>query len=146
GRSDARLRPVQDQDARCQRPTALGQGRQAPPDPARVGGRVRPATGAAGGRLMTAKCTRANGEGSIFPYRNGFAAYVWVTKPDGKRTRKYVYGHTREIVHDKWLALHRTAKEGPVATRTPSVGDYVRYWLREIVQPNLSPGTYVTYE
>ena len=33
---------------------------------------------------MTAKRTRANGEGSIFPYRNGFAAYVWVTKPDGK--------------------------------------------------------------
>ena len=25
---------------------------------------------------------RANGEGSIFPYRNGYAAYVWVTKPD----------------------------------------------------------------
>jgi hypothetical protein len=26
---------------------------------------------------------RANGEGSIFPYRNGFAAYVWVSKPNG---------------------------------------------------------------
>ena len=25
--------------------------------------------------------TRANGEGSIFPYRNGFAAYVWVHHP-----------------------------------------------------------------
>lgn len=23
---------------------------------------------------------------------NTFAAYVWVDKPDGKRTRKYVYG------------------------------------------------------
>ncbi|RAO31471.1 hypothetical protein PSN13_04035 [Micromonospora saelicesensis] len=42
--------------------------------------------------------TRANGEGSIFPYRNGFAAYVWVTKPDGRRIRKYVYGKTREAV------------------------------------------------
>ncbi len=28
----------------------------------------------------------ANGEGLISPYRNGFAAYVRVTKPDGKRT------------------------------------------------------------
>ena len=26
---------------------------------------------------------RANGEGSIFPYRTGYAAYVWVTQPDG---------------------------------------------------------------
>lgn len=67
--------------------------------------------------------TRANGEGSIFPYRNGFAAYVWVTKPDGKRTRKYVYGQTREAVHDKWINLHQQAKVGPVATRVPTLGD-----------------------
>ena len=26
---------------------------------------------------------RANGEGSIYPFRNGFAAYAWVTTPDG---------------------------------------------------------------
>ena len=26
---------------------------------------------------------RANGEGSIFPYRNGYAAYAWVTKLNG---------------------------------------------------------------
>lgn len=57
---------------------------------------------------------RANGEGSIFPYRTGFAAYVWVTKPDGKRTRKYVYGKTRDAVHDKWIKLHQQAKTGPV--------------------------------
>ena len=36
------------------------------------------------------------GEGSIYPYRTKFAAYVWVTTPDGKRERKYVYGQTRE--------------------------------------------------
>jgi hypothetical protein len=30
---------------------------------------------------------RANGEGSIFPYRTGHAAYVWVTQPDGSRRR-----------------------------------------------------------
>jgi hypothetical protein len=28
---------------------------------------------------------RANGEGSIFPCRCGFAAYVWITTPSGKR-------------------------------------------------------------
>ncbi|MEU2503035.1 site-specific integrase, partial [Streptomyces pseudogriseolus] len=48
---------------------------------------------------------RGNGEGSIYPYKNGYAAYVWVTKPDGKRARKYAYGKTREEVHEKWLNL-----------------------------------------
>ncbi|XTZ13761.1 tyrosine-type recombinase/integrase [Micromonospora echinospora] len=89
---------------------------------------------------------RANGEGSIFPYRNGFAAYVWVTKPDGKRTRKYVYGQTREAVHDKWIKLHQQAKAGPVATRVPTLGDYLTYWHREVVRPNLAPLTCATYE
>jgi integrase len=90
--------------------------------------------------------TRANGEGSIFPYRNGYAAYVWVTKPDGKRTRKYVYGKTREIVHEKWLNLHQQAKAGPVATGVPTLGDYLTYWHREVVSPNLAPLTCATYE
>jgi integrase len=95
---------------------------------------------------MTNRRARANGEGSIFPYRSGYAAYVWVTKPNGSRARKYVYGKTREVVHEKWLKLHQRAAQGPVATRTPTVEEYVGYWLREIVEPNLSPGTYVTYE
>ncbi|SDY44777.1 Site-specific recombinase XerD [Micromonospora pattaloongensis] len=90
--------------------------------------------------------TRANGEGSIFPYRNGYAAYVWVTKPDGKRTRKYVYGKTREVVHDKWIKLHQQAKAGPVATRVPTVGDYLAYWLSDVVKPNLAPLTHATYD
>src|SRR4051812_14060708 len=89
---------------------------------------------------------RANGEGSIFPYRNGYAAYVWVTKPDGKRQRKYVYGQTREIVHDKWIKLHQQAKAGPVATRVPTVAAHLAYWLREVVEPNNAPLTYATYE
>lgn len=89
---------------------------------------------------------RHNGEGSIFPYRNGYAAYVWVTKPDGKRDRKYVYGPDRETVHEKWLKLHQQAKDGPVATTAMTVGKFAQYWLEEIVRPNLTPGTYVTYE
>ncbi|MFJ4434713.1 tyrosine recombinase XerC [Streptomyces sp. NPDC088923] len=89
---------------------------------------------------------RGNGEGSIYPYRNGHAAYVWVTKPDGKRARKYVYGKTREEVHDKWIKLHADAKKGPVATRHRTLSAFLAYWLDEIVKPNLAPLTYVSYE
>ena len=61
----------------------------------------------------------ADGEGSIFPYRNGFAAYVWITTPSGKRQRKYVYGRTREIVHGRWVELTRKSAHGPVVTKVP---------------------------
>ena len=90
--------------------------------------------------------SRANGEGSIFPYRNGFAAYVWVTTPAGTRTRKYFYGKTREEVHTKWITLHQTAASGPVATRVPTLATYLNQWLAEIVEPNLAPATYANYE
>ena len=53
---------------------------------------------------------RANGEGSIFPYRNGFAAYVWITTPSGKHQRKYVYGRTRATVHSRWVELTRKSR------------------------------------
>ncbi len=89
---------------------------------------------------------RGNGEGSIYPYKNGFAAYVWVTTPDGKKKRKYVYGKTREEVHDKWIRLHAEAKKGPVATRHRTLGAFLSYWLESIVKPNLAPLSYVSYE
>lgn len=89
---------------------------------------------------------RANGEGSIFPYRNGYAAYVWVTKPDGGRSRKYVYGQTREEVHEAWLKLQRRARQGPVASKFPKLVPFLDYWFKEVVRPNLAPATYVNYE
>ena len=32
---------------------------------------------------VTRKRARGNGEGSIFPYRTGYAAYAWVITPEG---------------------------------------------------------------
>ncbi|WP_125263551.1 site-specific integrase [Streptomyces alboflavus] len=89
---------------------------------------------------------RGNGEGSIYPYKNGFAAYVWVDTPDGQRKRKYAYGKTRDEVHEKWLKLHVEAKKGPVATRHRTLAAFLAYWLGEIVKPNLAPLTYISYE
>ncbi|WJD97692.1 site-specific integrase [Streptomyces antimycoticus] len=88
---------------------------------------------------------RGNGEGSIYPYKNGFAAYAWVTTPDGRKKRKYVYGKTRTEVHDKWIKLHAEAKKGPVTTSAPTLQQYLTYWLREVVEPDLKPKTAETY-
>ena len=95
--------------------------------------------------MTTRRRARANGEGSIFPRGNGFAAYVWVTTPAGKRTRKYVYGADRETVHRKWVELHRVAAQRPIATRVPTVGEWLATWLAEEVEPNLAPATAVNY-
>lgn len=92
---------------------------------------------------MAEKRTRANGERSIFPYRNGYAAYVRVDTPDGKHKRKYVYGRTREIVHDKRVKLHGEAAKGPVPTSTPTLATYLDYWLREVVEPEAEDGRHV---
>ena len=89
---------------------------------------------------------RANGEGSIYPFRNGYAAYVWVTTPKGDQARKYVYGHTREIVHDKWVKLQAEAAQAPIPTSTPTVNQYLMRWLADVVKPNLEPATYAYYE
>jgi hypothetical protein len=88
---------------------------------------------------------RGNGEGSMYPYRNGYAAHVWVVTPEGRRVRRVVYGKTRELVHEKWLALHEQARRGPVSTRTPRVADFAEGWLREVVAPNLAPTTTSNY-
>ena len=90
--------------------------------------------------------SRPNGEGSIFPYRNGFAACVWIAAALGKRQRKYVYGRTREIVHGRWVELRRKAARGPVVTKVPTIGQFIRRRLGETVAPNLAPLTYATYE
>src|SRR5487761_1371758 len=89
---------------------------------------------------------RANGEGSIFPYRNGYAAYVWVTTPAGERKRRWAYGPTREAVHDKWVKLQAKAAEGPLPTTTPTVAAYLAYWLSDVIKPNREPNTYSHYE
>jgi hypothetical protein len=77
---------------------------------------------------------RANGEGSIFPYRKGFAAYVWITTPSGKRQRKYVYGRTREVVHGRWVELTRKAARGPVVTKVPTVGQFLHRWETRLLR------------
>jgi integrase len=89
---------------------------------------------------------RANGEGSIFPYRNGYAAYVWVTTPSGEKRKKWVYGKTRDEVHSKYVDLLAKASKGPVPTKVPTVERYLTYWLEEVIRPNREPATYDIYE
>ena len=90
---------------------------------------------------------RLNGEGSFYRAKNGsYRAYVWVTLPDGRRRRKYVYGKTREEVQARWTALQEKARRGPVVPKSPTVQSYMTTWLENVVRPGLAPSTTQAYE
>jgi integrase len=92
------------------------------------------------------------GEGSIYPVKDsrgrvtGYRGYAWCTKPDGERYRKYVKSKTYEVTRRAWFKLRDEASRGPVSSDVPKLGEFLSYWLKEIVQPNLAPKTYQTYE
>ncbi len=95
---------------------------------------------------MTAR-RRLNGEGSFYRTKSGgYRAYVWVTLPDGRRRRKYVYGQTREEVQATWTALQEKARRGPVVPKSPTVQSYMTSWLDNVVRPGLAPSTTQAYE
>jgi integrase len=89
---------------------------------------------------------RGNSEGSLYPVPGGWRGYVWVTRPDGTRTRKYVKGTTYEQTQAAWLKLRDQANRGPVGSNTPTLGKFLLYWLEEIARPNLAPKTCEKYE
>jgi integrase len=89
---------------------------------------------------------RGNGEGSLYPVPGGWRGYAWVTGPDGIRRRKYVQATTYEAAQAAWLKLREEASRGPVASDVPNLAEFLQYWLRDIVQPNLAPKTCEKYE
>ena len=89
---------------------------------------------------------RHNGEGSIYPVKDGYRGYVWCSRPDGTRYRKYVKAKTYEEAQHAWLKLKDEARRGPVSSNVPKLEEFLAYWLKEIVLPNLAPKTYQTYE
>jgi integrase len=89
---------------------------------------------------------RGNSEGSLYPVPGGWRGYVWVTRPDGTRTRKYVKGTTYEQTQAAWLKLREQASHGPVESNVPTLQKFLLYWLEDIARPNLAPKTCEKYE
>jgi integrase len=89
---------------------------------------------------------RHNGEGSIYPVKDGYRGYAWCTSPAGERYRKYVKGKTYDETQAAWFKLRAEADAGPVASDVYKLAEFLGYWLEEIVEPNLAPKTYEKYE
>ena len=91
---------------------------------------------------------RANGEGTITKRADGrYQAAAYVYRPDGTRTRKFVYGKTRAEAAEKLTEIQEKTRQGiPAATSAMPLGDYLTYWLRAVAAVRLKPSTLMSYE
>jgi hypothetical protein len=74
---------------------------------------------------------RGNSEGSLYQSADGWRGYVWCTRPDGTRYRKYVRGKTYEEVRQNWVNLRDQASRGPVSADVPKLAEFLAYWLKK---------------
>ncbi|WP_245205605.1 tyrosine-type recombinase/integrase [Kitasatospora sp. RG8] len=91
---------------------------------------------------------RANGEGTIILRKDGrYAAAAYVYKPDGTRTRKWVYGKTRTEVANKLTEMQEKTRQGiPAVTSNMPLADYLDYWLTAVASERYKPSTMSSYE
>jgi len=91
---------------------------------------------------------RANGEGTIYRRKDGrFEGAAYFLTTGGTRKRIRVYGNTHSEVHDRLTEAKMQAQRGiPVAEKAWRLGDYLDYWLEQVVRPTRRPKTYELYE
>jgi integrase len=91
---------------------------------------------------------RPNGGGTITKRSDGrYQGAAYVTNSDGIRVRAYRYGRTFDEVAEKLAKLQEQERNGvPVPSRAWTVGDWLTYWLAQIVQPSTEYNTYAKYE
>jgi integrase len=90
---------------------------------------------------------RGNGEGTISKRSDGrYTAAIYVTRPDGTRGRKWIYGSSRAEVAGKLTRLaHRVETGAVIPTRSPTMSEYLTYWLVDVAEPKLRPTTIAKY-
>lgn len=88
---------------------------------------------------------RGQNEGSIFKRESGKWAGA-ITIPDSGGKRKWFSGDTQKEVRDKVRAALAAIDRGEsVTSGKHSVGDFLERWLRDVVEPNRAPKTYLRY-
>src|SRR6266540_3955668 len=91
---------------------------------------------------------RGNGEGGVTQLPDG----RWMSRMDagyvnGKRVRKAYFGRTRAEATRKLNQALANRERGltPVPERE-TVSSFLARWLRDVVEPNVRPKTYASYE
>lgn len=96
----------------------------------------------------SARRKRANGEGTIYPRKDGrFEGAAYVLMTDGTVRRQRVYGRTRRDAFDKLAKIQQLSREGiPMPSESWTVERFLSYWLEHVVKPNSKPKTYEGYK
>jgi integrase len=91
---------------------------------------------------------RGNGEGTLCQRKDGrWCAAAYVLLPNGREKRMFVYGRTRDDVYAKLVELQdKRRRNVPVIPRSLKLGDYLDYWLAQVVRPAARWNTYKKYE
>jgi integrase len=91
---------------------------------------------------------KLNGEGSISLRADGRwmgRFYAWTAA--GTRKRVSVYGATRKQAADRLREAQERNSQGiPVPDRSWRLGEWLDYWLDNVIVPNRRPATYRLYE
>jgi integrase len=100
-----------------------------------------------GPRRAPRRRKRGNGEGTISKRKDGrYTAAIYVTRPDGTRGRKWIYGRTRDDVAAQLAQLaHRVHAGTVIPTKSVTLAEYLQYWLGEVAGPKLRPTTVAKY-
>jgi integrase len=90
---------------------------------------------------------RGQGEGSIFQRSDGrWVATIDLGFMDGRRRRKWIYGQTRKEVADKLRVAQNLADKGAlVADERQTVGQYLDWWVANVLPGTVKPSTAVSY-
>src|SRR5262245_23365099 len=90
----------------------------------------------------------ANGLGTIVQRKDGrYHAAVYVLAVDGTRQRKYVYGKDREEVNNKRIQLLENNRKGvPSIASNMKLGEYLDYWLDNVICVERASATHSGYE
>lgn len=88
---------------------------------------------------------RANGEGTIYPYRGGWRGAVTWADPDGTRHRRVVADKNRDVVRERVTRLLADLDRGLAPPSRTTVADYLVAWL-EAIRQRVRPSTWRGYE
>lgn len=87
---------------------------------------------------------RANGDGTVHRRQDGrWEAACYVTALSGQRVRKRVYGKTRSEATARLIQLQGASARGEqVSTSNRRLGEYLDYWLENVVRTTRRYATY----
>lgn len=89
---------------------------------------------------------RANGQGSVYRYRDRWAGQCYVTQTDGRRVRRTIYGATeREVERELGKLLDREDAGHRAPPLDLTVERYLREWLDQVVAHRVRANTLRAY-